>query len=321
MTSPLTRQTLSIVLTAGLGVAGATTSPPAKAIDTLTITESAISPECLDYRMVGVCVWLYCSWSGCRVRTSIKVRHYIPELVVSSYENTGDNPWQEMALVSPPTSGALAGGRSTSEAEDHLHEGLRFKNVDAIGHPGNALFSRFVSRFGYSCSSPAEPFMPYFLSTLDALAWRSGIPEMAYPEALIPGRRDLGQPGDMWGNVYPRSGFLTQTHDYKAAATMAQRAADIVTRDGQPHVYQSLTPSSRPGYWPPDPVVEGDASTHRWQSLTPSLSRACVVWPDRGHADTYADRLEEAGDYAWTLWRPYSCCKRRGQTLLTHTGG
>ncbi len=120
----------------------------------------------------------------------------------------------------------------------------------------------------------------------------------------------------MWSNIYPRSGFLTQVHDYKAGATIAQRSADIVTRTGQPHVYTPLVASRRDGYWPPGPVIEGDASTHRWQMLTPKMTHSCRVWPDRGITDTYADRLDDGGDYAWTLWRPYRCCQRRGQTLL-----
>lgn len=295
-------------------------APKAQALNTASIVESSLSPQCLDYQLVGICVWLHCGWTGCSIRTSVKVKHYIPELVVSSYENTGENPWWEVAKLSPPLGGVLAGGRTTSDADRRGQEHLRFKNVDAIGHPAGGVFRRFAGAFGLTCPSAATPFTPYHLSTLDALAWRSGIPEMAYPEALIPGKRELGQPGDLWGNVYPRSGFLTQVHDYKSAATMAQRSADIVTRTDQPHVYQPLTASSRDGYWPPGPVIEGDPTTHRWQRLTPNPTRSCRVWPDRSTAASYGDRLDEGGDYAWALWRPYRCCQRRGQTLLYSVG-
>jgi hypothetical protein len=34
---------------------------------------------------------------GCTVRTSVKVRHYVPDAVVSSYSNTGENPWRKCA--------------------------------------------------------------------------------------------------------------------------------------------------------------------------------------------------------------------------------
>ncbi|WP_111414527.1 TIGR03756 family integrating conjugative element protein [Billgrantia lactosivorans] len=314
---------LTAVLAAGvlaLACGLAPQSARATSITTPEIVESALSTECLDYNVIGICVWLHCTTFGCSIRTSVKVRHYIPELVVSSYENTGGNPWREIAMVSPPAGDALAGGQSTSEAQSDIQEHLRFKNVDAIGHPGAELFNQFASALGYTCSGAAQAFQPYFVSTLDALAWRSGIPETAYPEALIPGRRELGQMGsDLWGNIYPRSGFINQVHDYKSAALMAQRSADIVTREGQPHVYHPLVSSERDGFWPPDPVVEGD-NDHRWQHLMPKMSRSCVVWPDRSPTDTYADRIDEAGDYVFALWGRYRCCRRRGQELLYHTG-
>jgi len=77
--------------------------------------------------------------------------------------------------------------------------------------------------------------MPYLLSTLDTLAWRYNLPEMVYPEALILGMRKIGGRLSMnlWGSVYPRGGFLHQVDDHKAAAVIAQRAGNIVTRRGQ----------------------------------------------------------------------------------------
>jgi len=119
---------------------------------------------------------------------------------------------------------------------------------------------------------------------------------------------------NLWGSVYPRGGFLHQTDDHKAAAVVAQRAGDIVTRRGQLHVYQPLLASSRPGYWPAGALKEGDASTGKWQELTPRLSNTCAVFPHGGFlAQT------QQGDYAWALWRPYSCCQRRGQVFLGST--
>ncbi|MDH8179415.1 TraU family protein, partial [Klebsiella pneumoniae] len=105
--------------------------------------------------------------------------------------------------------------------------------------------------------------------------------------------RDVGKDGDMWGNLYPRAGAISQTHDYKAAAVIAQRVADLVTRTGQPHIYTPLAASSRAGYWPPSPIIEGDSDNHRWQMLTPKKSAACSVFPDGSATDTYADKLAE----------------------------
>ena len=80
------------------------------ALNTATIVGSVASPDCLEYRVVGICYWLYCTWTGCTVRTSIKVRHYIPDAVVSSYSNTGENPWVEVRAMSTPNPSAQAGG-------------------------------------------------------------------------------------------------------------------------------------------------------------------------------------------------------------------
>jgi integrating conjugative element protein (TIGR03756 family) len=285
-------------------------SGPSLALDSARITASAFSPNCLEYRVVGLCFWLFCTPFGCKVKSSTKVRHFIPELVVSSYTTTGNNPWTEMAALSSPISGAEGGGNliTPNTWRDNLP---RFKNVDGIGHPGGAVATQLAAQSGYACVSGATAFQPYYLSTLDSLAWRHGIPESVYPESLTPGVREIGQhdSGNMWGNVYPRQGFLVQPDDFKAAAVMAQRAGDVITRNGQPHVYVPLTPAPSDGYWPPGPIVENDASTHKWQLLYPQVQPSCAIFPSE-------PRQSADGGYAWSLWRPYSCCKREGQTFL-----
>ena len=283
---------------------------PSMALDTGSITSSVLSPNCLEYRVVGICFWLLCTPFGCTVKTSTKVRHFIPELVVSSYATTGNNSWTEMATLSYPISGAEGGGNLITP-NTHRDNLPRFKNVDGIGHPGGWIATQLASQSGYACASGATALMPYYLSTLDSLAWRHGIPESLYPESLVPGIHEIGRQasGNMWGNVYPRQGFLVQPDDFKAAAVMAQRAGDVITRNWQPHVYLPLTPAKRDGYWPPGPIVENDASTHKWQLLYPQVQPTCAIFP--------SDPVQSAdGGYAWSLWRPYSCCKREGQTFL-----
>jgi len=285
------------------------------ALNTATIMASTLSPNCLEYRVTGICYWLYCTLTGCTVRTSVKVRHYVPDAVVSSYSNTGENPWIEVRAMSQPNATAQAGGDGTT---NHNNENnlAKFKNSDVIGHPGGYVFSQLVSGFGYSCEGAGTAFMPYLLSTLDTLAWRYNVPEMAYPEALIPGMREIGtRIGlNLWGAVYPRGGFLHHVDDYKATAVVAQRAGDVVTRHGQPHVYQPLLANASAGYWPAGALVESDPGTGKWQELTPRLKSTCAVFP---HNETRVQA--QRGDYAWALWRPYSCCQREGQVFLGST--
>lgn len=285
------------------------------AINTATIVSSALSPDCLEYRVVGICYWLYCSYGGCTVRTSVKVRHYIPDAVVSSYSNTGENPWTEVRAMSMPNATAQAGGDGTTNL-DNENNLAKFKNADVIGHPAGTVFGQFAAASGYTCEGAGTAFMPYLLSTLDTVAWRYNVPELVYSEALVPGMREIGARTtvDLWGNIYPRGGLLHQTDDYKAGAVVAQRAGDVVTRRGQIHVYQPLLANARDGYWPAGALVEGDASTGKWQELTPTLSRSCAVFP---HSNSRVQAQQ--GDFAWALWRPYSCCQRRGQVFLGST--
>src|SRR3546814_15327657 len=79
------------------------------------------------YRVVGICYWLSCGVGGCRIRTSIKVRHYVPDAVVSGYSNTGANPWVEVRPMSLPNPTAQAGGDGTTN-EGHENNIAKFKN-------------------------------------------------------------------------------------------------------------------------------------------------------------------------------------------------
>ncbi|HID49445.1 MAG TPA: hypothetical protein EYP40_07530, partial [Chromatiales bacterium] len=40
-------------------------------------------PMCLKWRPIGICVWLSCSLTGCKVRFSIKVQNYVPDAFVA----------------------------------------------------------------------------------------------------------------------------------------------------------------------------------------------------------------------------------------------
>ncbi|PHM27552.1 integrating conjugative element protein [Xenorhabdus budapestensis] len=260
------------------------------------------------------------------MKTSVKVTHYLPEAVISTHQVPGGNPWSEMAQVSQlsgglenAVTGALShlnacGGNHNVQIAGQRRTSLRFKYADAIGHPATNLIGGQIP--GYSCRSAATPLVPYFLSTLDTVAWRSGFPESFYPEALIPGQRELGRQmaGNMWGNIYPRSGFVNQTDDDKAAAVVAQRIADIITRTRQPHVYQTLKGTRTAGYWPPESVTENTGTkNHQWQRLSPTLSQSCAVFPDGEHT------AASNGNQSYALWQPYSCCQRRGQRFLSST--
>ncbi|HBU9171342.1 TIGR03756 family integrating conjugative element protein [Klebsiella oxytoca] len=170
---------------------GTATAPAAvAALNTAQIIASAVSQNCISWRVSGICYWLFCTPFGCKVRTSVKVTHFIPQTVVSTYVAPGGNPWQEMAFVSQTAgglesavtsglSGVSAGGANPADMKNpgQRKSAVRFKYADAIGHPATSLIGGSIP--GYSCDTAATPLMPYFLSTLDSAAWRTGVPPRA----------------------------------------------------------------------------------------------------------------------------------------------
>lgn len=297
---------------------------------------TAAALSCVRWLPVGMCFWLRCTWLGCNVRTSVKVGHYNPDLVVSVYNELGGNPWAEIRATlglaqRTAATGLLgtllpvpldsAGNRTEGAAGRQDHRNLLYREADAIGHPLGSL-SGIVSGLGVICGSQSTSLLPYFQSGLDALSWRQEIPEILYPASWVPGLREVGAgPLQTWGSVHPRTGWVTQAEEPKAAAVIAQRAGDIVTRTGQPHVYVPLTGSSASGQrvWAPGALIERDERTGTWQMLAPRTETSCKVFGTNdlmSLAGWGGGRVDGGGDYVWNLWRPYQCCSRRGQWFL-----
>lgn len=308
-----------VAVLVALGVLGQGTNSAA-------ILAQSADLRCLEYQAVGGCLWLRCRGvpSSCSTVTSIKYRHYVPDAVVTAYSAAGQNPWTELgsivSLVPGSDGGTLARGASTRAST-----GLRFKQAEVVGSPGIAWVQAL--NLGTTICEPGPTAMvPYYVSSLDPV-WRTDT--LQAPATLVNLLRKVpasGLTGPTWGPVYPRGGFVEQLHDYKAAAVVAQRAADIVTRPRTGgaqllHVYRSMAWGDRDGQWRPDAVREGNQSTHKWQPLVPK-PESCSIFEDSttvfsGLVDPLGDMVSATGGYAWQLWRPYECCRDRGK-LLSH---
>ena len=145
---------------------------------------TAGATACLRWLPIGHCFWLRCSWSGCEVRTSLKVGHYNPDLVVSVYNELGANPWLEIRatlglaqkVAATGLLGTLlpipvdsAGNRTEGSPASRDHKNLVFRETDAIGHPVG-LVSQIGAAAQLLCPSQTKPFLPYFQACIDALA-------------------------------------------------------------------------------------------------------------------------------------------------------
>ena len=306
------------------------TAPRADSFTSADVVEATTAIDCLDWKIVGVCLKLKCGFFGCRIKTVPWVEHRIPDLVVSAYNEPGDNPWMEGKALYGQTLAAAAGAVIQSAAGVSLGGGhntisrpggspdsvivqsggnLRFKEVTVIGNPATAAFRKWLTggAVPVACTTKVKPMVLYFSSEVDAAAWRTGITEQLYPATWSPWARPIGRfPQGMWGTVHPRQGHVQQYHDVLAGAVTAQRAVDIATRADQPHLYRRV-----PG------ISKSNEKTDRWQMVHPRGEKQCNTFgQDR---DYYRGRENVSGPgeggYAWIYWPLHDCCPGSGRTI------
>ncbi|WP_404299111.1 TraU family protein [Alicycliphilus denitrificans] len=140
---------LAAIAAATSAVFMALTPAPAQAVTTsgvLTYTAAAL-PSCLAYRVEGICFFLRCKLLVCWIETSIKISHYVPDVVVSTYNDPLRHPWTDLGAPVATAVGAAgstimgrlldssAGGLDTTSAMTN------YKSADAIGNPATMLAS------------------------------------------------------------------------------------------------------------------------------------------------------------------------------------
>jgi integrating conjugative element protein (TIGR03756 family) len=323
---------------------GATTEEYSGVMDSLDISKATMSAalSCLDWEVRGVCVWLTCVLLACDLDVSIKVKNFVPELTMQSYSRANGEPWSESQNVNHITKGdagsswvtkiiswiegfdvkqvGIEGGTSTTGSK-RLQENLDFKLVDAYGNPAIEIFNSLIAETGYACGGTTTMFFPYYISNLDSIAWRWDVPEMFYPQSLLPllTNNDLtGGSSNNYGPVFPRHGFTVSQDPLKTAVLSIYRSAHFITRSSEPHLYFSIDEGSGQGYWPPGPLDKDDENTGKFQMLYPQAEDSCRTFP-YGKNESKNMRSDD-GSYIWNFWRAFKCCEREGAVLIYHSG-
>lgn len=301
--------TLMFALAASANAQSVKTGKKDGKLQTDKIIESVVNcVDCLDWKLLGMCFWLRCSLTGCDVENSWRVGHYIPEFVVSSY--TFQSDWEDTKDWNDNPSGAIAKTEDDAEQDTSLD----FKSVDIISHPATWIFDTLGSS-EYFCESANDiPMLPHFLSSYDP-NWNDPTIEQLYPESI------KGDPkfktgnwlpiiGDgYWAPLYPRCGWGAHPYDPINAAVAAHRAAEIVTRSVQPHVYWPAQGSCENKCWNPGPVSIG-GNDNRFQMIKPDLTYSHSTF---GGSAAWANGKNISREsYTWNLWRYYACCEAKG---------
>ena len=275
------------------------------------------APACLNWRWVGNCLWMNCDLLGCKVTTSVKVRHFLPDLLVTvqrapvpiclglkyvtyagidSICDTSEHASICFLISARSVGVAMSLFQPTLNAMVMFVSLKRVSLVIHLRRPPSQLTNFYAT-------AVTRPGKPYYQSALDATAWRFAPTESLLPEALLPGRREVGgSPLQNWGSVYPRSGFIVQQDPAKAAAVIAQRACDIVIGPGRDHERSELE-SPAPYTSVPTYLNERDSATGRWQMISPKVDATCELFGS-GYPDWSVGRIDESRAFIWNLWRP-----------------
>ena len=271
------------------------TTANAKTFSAADLTSSATSEDCLDYCVDGVCFWLVCSLWGCSVKTTPHINHNLPDFVVSSYNEPGKNSFLEVQSLEL-TSG-IQGGHLNTKNNKNVNSGIKFKEASVIGNP----VAYAMGKAKYLCKSKIKPYMPYYLSTLDQIMWRSGLSDMLYPSTWVPGMNEVSSNKNQtdkflasWGSLYPRSGFVNQKNEVKAASVIAARALEVVVEGGL-RIYQPLGNSGNM------------KKNGKWQMVSPVEENMCRAFGVES-VEELQEKVDEEGQYGWTAWRNYGCC-------------
>lgn len=266
-------------------------------LNTQNVKADAVT--CLDLQVVGVCFWLVCTLYECHTEETVKIGHFNPDVDV---------------LVTNPVGVERVEDPVRTDTHNRNHNNLISHDARASGNP---LAGRIY------CPSQAKPLLPYFISEIDKPEWRWGIFEQFSPYSWIPGLREIGNwPLNTWQNLYPRTGWTTQSSVPKAAAAVAQRVGDIITRVAQLHLYIPLTGEADNGeklVWEPGELVENTNREGYFQLLSPTFESGCRVFGENDTlklVDWGGGKVAGDGSYSYTLWRPYKCCEVKGEAFL-----
>lgn len=282
----------------------------------------------LNYKVQGFCFWGHWGIFGPYITSTFRVNEFLPDAVVTVYNGYGQNPWFYAKKIVDPIEHKVGEVQAdtdygTSSASTGHDMSLKFKEVDVIGDP--ALFAFFNQLPLAFISSEAIGFKPYYSSLADTKLWRSPILDIVtHPQDIIPGVRTEGDLIDQWGSIFPRTGFITQLGDYKAAAVLALRAADIATNSAQSHIYFSLHSGSCGNACHVWPSHENDFSNVKFQEIYPRAdtdAKKRFGVDDSGQLGPYGqDQYNQShGNYVFIMWRHYQGCVQSDGKYLWST--
>ncbi|KZN63397.1 TraU family protein [Pseudoalteromonas luteoviolacea] len=323
-----------------LGIAVSTaalTSTDARSdLDLVDISRHALESDfssCTDFTLKGTCFWLVCK-PFCKVKPTPYIKHYSPDVVVSTYDSQGNSPFKGTNAITKVISLALGKGANGGEKSPKRKKGSKQDNsiiyrlADVYGSPAAWTLNSWLSNMYVACEPGSTILQPYFVSSSNPVFWYSGLvdsvvnfDEIIKGDKYLAERRDGDNPEyvlktqPFWGHVYPRVGALQGQDHYRANAVIAARAIDSVI-EGRYDIFNTQLDGKQGSYYLPSEQFETHTTEHgKFQMLYPIKESGCHILGDstlreNTTLDGFSKRRSSNGDYAWHYWRKYICCNR-----------
>lgn len=294
-------------------------------ISILTNTIAAL-PSCASYTVKGTCFFLRCRLTGCVILSSIRVAHYVPDAIVSTYNEPALHPWDDIGKPVAATlniAGTAMLGVPFADSSANTHDEhqpiTNFKGADAIGNPAGMLAYLLAGngwpdipvRFAIPSYTELANFPSQELPKI-VNAWGS-VPSDMYNSLLEDARKLAKAPGqvasyvstasNVFSGITSASGLLSGGLD---AASLGVKALDLAGIDLGPLMDLANLASSLSGLSPVSAALfcPGSASafTLHFQSELDSLFWRGVVPVEILYPDSWVPGRNEVSQGSGNTW-------------------
>jgi integrating conjugative element protein (TIGR03756 family) len=281
----------------------------------------------LHWKLTGVCIWLHMGFPP-YISKTFQVEHFLPDAIISVFNRNGEDVIYSVDKGIDPIAKSIGdsadkavtgykpeAGDNGSSAKNDAE--MKFKEVDVIGNPASQSVSSIFSdmMIGTTISS----YNIYYSSMLDSIAWRT--PTFDLLINLFNDGISIGEV-NQWGSLYPRNGYINQPGDFKAAAVLALRAADISAATGGLHIYQPFNNGCGDSC-SVEPSTDSDINNNsvvEYQEIYPEETdtESNVIGSASEKPGTInQDQIYKSnGNYVWIMWRHYHGCIQGGGELI-----
>ncbi len=311
--------TLKFFLVSVLAGAVAMAEPPPSRISGVTIASDAVS-NYLSYahvKVIGVCVWMEWTMWGPTFETTLELDEFQPDMVISTFDSPGDDPWIEANTVMDPAAhlagnaavdglyGSNLGYGANNASPPQNDQAIHTYVVDVVGDPVDYIHMPWMLR------SDTHGYLSYYSSDLDAATDRMGIAEALQFKTYNPFEYYIGPSMFAnWGYLYPRVMSINQPNEYEGSVLAALHAGAIVSNGNILHVVHSTNDSCGQNCAVANINADLNNRNEIWQEVYPYNKK--ITLGDMGVGSLLpvgsADNAAGKGNYVFQVWRHYRGC-------------